>query len=531
MSDKFQEYQIERRLHPLTIFYRAIIGLQVLAVPLYLAFINKDSQEWFFIVLSIVFALVAFPFNFLSYYYFTFLIKKDEIIIKHGVLSRNQRNIPIERVQNVDITQNFLQQMLNIAKVEIQTAGGTETEGLLEYVSKKDAEEIRDVIRQYQNIIEQEKEDEKAVTVENDLQTEDELIDQETNSEQNTTPNYSYLNRKENGEKELFKMSIRELVTYGMLRFRPLVLVGIFILLQYLNVFPSLMEDVESYLDVESLKELDVTMIVIYAILFLLLTMFLSWIADILLTVNQFYDFRLSLEGNKLHTEYGLLGKRKGTIPLKKLQSVTMTSNFITRKLNLYSLRLQTAGLGVRKSMPEIAVPLASYNRVQELAHGIRNFQDPVDFKHVSPLTIRRAMFRYSMALLPILALGLYLTTWMALLLILTPLLYYAAVLRYQYRGYAIQDENILIKQGFFFQRISIIPIQKIQTLHIVETYFQRRLGLATINVDTAGMETFSDASIIDVAAEDAIGILDELTNAYNQKMQKGILAIGDKPS
>jgi len=527
MNDKFQEYQIERRLHPLTIFYRAIISLPGLAFPLYLAFMNKDSQEWFFIVLTIVFALVAFPFNFLSYYYFTFLIKKDEIIIKHGVLSRNQRNIPIERVQNVDITQNFLQQMLNIAKVEIQTAGGTETEGLLEYVSKKDAEEIRDVIRQYQNIIEQKKDGEKVAVEQDNNHTEDELIEENTYySTDRSTKTYNSFNSNNNGEKELFRMSIRELVTYGMLRFRPLVLVGIFILLQYLNVFPSVMEDVESYLDVESLKQLDVTMIVIYALLFLILTMFLSWIADIVLTVNQFYDFRLSLEGNKLHTEYGLLGKRKGTIPLKKLQSITMASNFITRKLNLYSLRLQTAGLGVRKSMPEIAVPLASYGRVQELAHGIRNYQEPIDFKHVSPLTIRRAIFRYSIGVLPIFAVGLYISIWMAFLLILTPLIYYAAVLRYQYRGYAIQDENIIIKQGFFFQRISIIPIQKIQTLHIVETFFQRRLGLATINVDTAGMETFSDASIIDVAAEDAIGILDELTNAFNQKMQDKIKSI-----
>jgi putative membrane protein len=515
MTNVFEEYQIERRLHPLTIFYRAIISLPGLLFPLYLAFVNKDSQEWFFIVLIIIFALVAFPFNFLSYFYFTFLIRKEEIIIKSGVLSRNQRNIPIERVQNVDITQNFLHQLLNIAKVEIQTAGGTETEGVLEYVSKSDAEEIRDVIRQYQNIIEQEKEEETKDKEDSEI-AEDQTSDHDQSNE-------NIFRKKINEETELFRMSVRELVTYGMLRFRPLVLAGIFILLQYFNIFPTMMEDVESYLDIKSLKELDVTMLIIYALLFLFITMFLSWIADILLTVNQYYDFRLSLEGNKLHTEYGLLGKRKGTIPLKKLQSITIASNFITRKLNLYSLRLQTAGLGVRKSMPEVAVPLARYERVNELAHGIRQHDEPIEYKHVSRLTIRRAMFRYSLVLLPIIALGIYLSTWMALLLVLTPLLYYAALLRYQYRGYAIQNDNIIIKQGFFFQRISIIPIHKIQTLHIVETFFQRRLGLATVNVDTAGMETFDDASIIDVASEDAAGILDELTNAFNQKMQKAI--------
>lgn len=509
MTNIQEEYQVERRLHPLTIFYRAIISLPGFAIPLYIALVNENTQEWFFMVLAVVFAIVAFPFNFLSYYYFTFLIKKEEIIIKHGVLSRNQRNIHIERVQNVDISQNFLQQILRIAKVEIQTAGGIETEGLLEFVSKNDAEEIRNVIRKYQNILEEEKKEE----IEED--TEKEVSDEDIDSETEPEP------EKETEEKELFKMSIRELVTYGMLRFRPLVLIGMLILLQYLNVFPGFYENIEEYLDVESIKHLDVTMIVIYLFLFLLFTMFLSWLADILLTVNQYYNFRLSVEGSKLHSEYGLLGRRKSTIPLKKLQSITMASNFITRKLNLYSLRLQTAGIGVKKSMPEVAVPLAKHDRVSNLAEGIRDHERPVDYKHVSRLTIRRAMFRYTMALLPILAIGIYLSTWLVTLVVMIPLLYYAAVLRYQYRGYAIQDNNVIIKQGFFYQRITIIPIIKIQTLHIVETFFQRRLGLATINVDTAGEQTFTDASIIDIASEDAKGILDDLTNAFNEKMLK----------
>ena len=516
MTNLEQDFNIERRLHPLTIFYRAIISLPAIAFPLYLAISNQDTTEWFYIILAIVFGLIAFPFSFLSYYFFTFLIKNDEIIIKSGVLSRNQRNIPLERVQNVDISQNVIHQLLGIAKVEIQTAGGSNTEGLLEYVSKSDAEEIRNVIRHYQNILEEEKLSED----ENDETDQDISIKEEHP--------YSIPEIKERikehtneTEKELYKMSIRELMTYGMLRFRPIVLVGVVVLMQYMNLFPGLIENLDEYVDAKSLEKLDVTMIVLYVFLGLFLTLFLSWIADIALTVNQFYNFRLSLDGNKLQTEYGLLGRRKGTIPLKKLQSMTIASNFITRKLNLFGLRLQTAGLGIKKSTPEVAVPLANIEPVNSLCRNILQYDESIDFTNVSRLTIRRAMFRYMIALLPLMAVGVYFSTWLLTLLLLIPLFYYGAVLRYQYRGYALQGDNVVIKQGFFFQRITIIPIKKIQTLHVVETFFQRRLGLATINVDTAGLQTFSDASIVDIAAEDADTILALLTNAFQEKMQK----------
>ena len=56
---------------------------------------------------------------------------------------KNNRTIPIDRIQNVDIVQNALQRIFRIASVKIETAGGKTTEGKLEYVGIQQAHAIR----------------------------------------------------------------------------------------------------------------------------------------------------------------------------------------------------------------------------------------------------------------------------------------------------------------------------------------------------------------------------------------------------
>ena len=99
--------------------------------------------------------------------------------------------------------------------------------------------------------------------------------------------------------------------------------------------------------------------------------------------------------------------------------------------------------------------------------------------------------------------------------LILTPLLYLAAYLRWKYRGYLIVDNTILIKQGFWFRRVSIIPVEKIQTLNIVETFFQRRLKLGSIYIDSAATGLAKDAGIEDVDTDEATNLMDLLIAAF----------------
>lgn len=494
MSELTTEFENETRLNPITIFYKLIVNLPGLIIPLYIALANNDRMEMLYIGIGALYGLLVLPSIILHYYYFTFFITPNELVIKSGIFARKQRNIPLSRVQNIEIEQNFLQRILGLARVKIETAGDSQSEGLFEFLSVRNAEHIRTVVNDFKNRIE--------------------IEDMENAEDTEYKPQPNFFKTK---SRELFRLSAKNLLIHGMLRFRPVFFVAVFIFFQYINMIPGAFEEMDQNYIAHYLEHADPMLLIIYLIAGTLIMLFLSWLVDILLTFNKFFGFNIFLEGDKLLTEQGLLGKRKGSIPLKKLQFMAIVTNVIKRKFGYYGLELQTAGLGERKRTPESAVPIARLDKIIRLARDIKDFAYPDEFIKVSKKTIRRAMIRYLIALIPIAIASYFIFPGFLWAFILTPLLYFAAVLRFQYRGYHIQDSSIIIRQGFIYQRVSIIPIEKIQTMRVISSFFQRHLGLATINIDTAGTSSFKDASIIDIDIRDAEIILAEIDEAFRK--------------
>ncbi len=497
------EQIFEKRLHPFTLLYRLVVALPNAALPIVFVLYSGNTGEWAYIFISLFLGFFILPGILLNYFYFDYTITEQEVVIRSGILSKKERHIKIDRIQNITITQNFLHKLMRIAKVQLETAGDATTEGNLDSVSIADSERIREIIRNHQH--------EKSATIINE---DGEKVVEELEEEE---------------ENVIFSMSLWDTIKYGAVRFRPIVLVAsawIFSMVSQFN--PNWTEELEVILESgykEYIKQLDVFMLVVYAIAGVLLVLFLSWIIDILLTVNTYHKFILVSERGKLLTSQGLFSSQKGAIPLKKLQMMVIKSNPITRKLNFYRLDLQTAGFGGgdgTKAKSETAIPFAKFSQVKDIINKIRAVELPEVFTKVSPKSIRRAVVKYLVFSIPV-GFALYFTFesfW--ILLILIPIIGFAAYIRYQYRGYHVENNQIIVKQGFWFQKISIIPIEKIQTLHKKSSYFQRRLGLATVEIDTAATVYGNDASIIDIDNDIATEIFDELNRLFIEDKNKG---------
>ncbi len=492
-----------RRLHPLTMLYRGIVSLPGILLGIITA-VNR-SEQTFTIILIIIFAIFALPGIVLGYYYFRFAITPRELVIHKGVLSRTTRNIPIERIQNIAVHQNFLQRILRIAKVQIETAGGQETEGELEFVSTAEADNIRRMIRSYQDTSQG---------------TAGAAAAPGTESIPVLTPDAE----TQEASNLVFSMSARDVVLCGMFGFSFVFVAIIFTGMQYFGVSPEGL--VESITDeqISYLRSLDEATLWLFGAVALFIAVVLSWVTGILLTLNRYYNFRLTLDDGKLYKQSGLLTLSKATIPLKKLQMLVITSNPLSRRFGFRALELQTAGFGTKQKGPEVAVPLAKKERVQELAAMVLPFSYPETFRPVSPLTIRRAMVRYSaLVVIAATAGSLLLSPSAWWLLVILPLLYYPAVLRFRARGYTVDEQNIIVKQGVWRERIAVIPLRRIQTISVSETLFQRRLGLATLLVDTAATSSGADAAIIDIAADDARAIAGEVMAAFHASYNKSV--------
>lgn len=503
MNDIYEEYNNYRRLHPLTLLYGLLRNLPVIAITLYFA-LQGDTEEIIYILIFIITGMFVIPGHILRWYYFSFLINEKEIIIKSGVFSRQTRNIPIERVQNVNVRQDVLQRIFGIAKIQIETAGDISSEGTLEYVKLKDADEINRIIRTYQ----------KKLSSRDTLETESESSSEESKKSDSSET----FNPSEGGD-VLFEMSRKDVLVYGMVRLRPLFLVYGIWAMSYITQFQYLNDLVFGYLDetMESFVDLPIYYLVLLVVAFALFSILISWIIDIVWTFAQFYGFRLIKDGNKLFESYGLLSKISSTIPLKKLQQITISTNPVKKKFDFYSMSLQTAGFDVYQKKANSGVPLAKKLQLSEITSKIFPVEIPESFNSISEKAIRRAFIRYLILLtFPIVA-GYFFVEWYtALGLLLAPLAYYFAYLRWKFRGYHIAKDLIFIKQGFWIQKVSIIPLIKIQTLHIKESFFQRKLGLATLFVDTASSFNINDAIIPDIDSSDAKHILDHLNREFN---------------
>jgi putative membrane protein len=139
-------------LDPRSIPCRALqSGTRILGGLLFVLVAGASSGNRFGSALGMVGLLVAVVavtgiWQYAYYRRFTYEVTPDTFDINSGVLSRREREIPYDRIQNVDVAQNAVQRALGIAEVRLETAGGQETEAQLRYVSRPEADRLQEVV-------------------------------------------------------------------------------------------------------------------------------------------------------------------------------------------------------------------------------------------------------------------------------------------------------------------------------------------------------------------------------------------------
>jgi putative membrane protein len=494
--------QEPQRLHPLTLLLRLGASLPALFFILLPTFQNPNSGNLLSVVLSVFYGVVALPAIVLQYLRFSYRITPKQIVIQKGVLRRQNRSIPIERIQNIQIQQNLVARLVGIAKVTIETAGSSATEGSLEYVSLSDAHEIRQVVRTFQH-----QTDEGERAAEADATADAEADPEDAPSE------------------TLFTMDLPRVLLSGAFRFSLLYIALIFSVVQFVD--PELI--VQRVLRSQGqIERLTTTMAVHPALTVLgttLVAVFFGWVSGILVHLTRYYGFSLWLDGDKLRKRHGLFTVTEGTIPLGKVQALILRTNPLMRAFGWYELEVQTIGMNVDEQGHRVIAPFAQYDDILALAQRVRSFDLPDDFGSVSRLTIRRRFFRYTFALSALLGPGIYFwpadwwhwggvaLPWWGFLLV--PGLLVWALLQYRNHGYAVRDDGLYIRRGVLTHYLWVLPTEKFHAFYATASIVQRRLGLKTLFVDTAGAAAFAYPEVIDLPAAEADPQMDRLYRRF----------------
>ncbi|MFB6302933.1 MAG: PH domain-containing protein [Haloferacaceae archaeon] len=414
----------------------------------------------------------------------------DTFDIRSGVISRREREIPLRRIQNVDISRSVVQRLLGIAAIDLETAGGGGTEAAVRYVSFAEAKRLQRAIADRKRGAEPAAE---APVHDGDL---------------------------------LFALSDRELALVGALSFDLRVPGLLFVLLSgSATAVPTVL----------GVRLGGTLAFVVLGAAVLLVVLLVSWGAGAVVAVLNYYGFRLTRVGDELQYERGLLRRYDGSIPLDKVQTLTVADNPLKRRFGYASLYIETAGhvpgptdRGSQGS--QVAVPLARAERARDLAREIEPFGDPA-IERPPGRVRRRYVARYLLGLGGLVGLLYGVETvvdagfpWYAPLALL-PVLVGAAHLKWCHRGYWLGDDHLVTRNGVLKRETKVVPYYRVQTVIDSRTLFQRRWRLGTVTADTAGSLslTGSDAAAVDVDQ----GVADRLRRTLVDRLRTALAERG----
>jgi putative membrane protein len=500
-------------LHPLSAVWNALrggwMGLSIggMVVGVFVI-LNLVSVTPLLFLLPVGF-VIGIGYGIAYYVLFEYQLTEDTFDVTSGVFNRKHREIPFRRIQNIDTSQSFIQRLLGLSVVKLETAGGGQTEAELNFVSREEASRLQSIIRKRK----------RSSPAEEDATAES--MDETADSDSTL----------------LFKFQPTELVILSVALLRPgaaLVLLGIpfaedlavTILLTLARPFGGPAE--------LSLTGLSSDEIFALAIVALPLIALVTWVVSAVYTAIAYFDFELERIDSNLVYERGLLSRYSGTIPLEKVQTLSITEPVLARPLGYAGLTVETAGYSPSQSQSndsETAIPLTRRERTLELARSIEPFDDQnleLTFTRSPKQARRRYAVRYLSVVVVLVIIGYAISivyngfSYWYTPVVLLPLVPIAAHYKWKHRGYHVGENHIALRDGFWRRTTRIVSYYRLQTVLTQQTVFQRRLDIADLTADTASSATLlsGEATAYDIATEDAKQLHERLREQLQREVQ-----------
>lgn len=100
--------------------------------------------HFFFFILGAASSII---FPFLSYKFWRFIVRDDDVYIERGVLTRVKTTAPFLRIQHIDVIQSVLDRIFGLGKLVIYTAGTRGADVTIPGLPIEYAEHLRDRLK------------------------------------------------------------------------------------------------------------------------------------------------------------------------------------------------------------------------------------------------------------------------------------------------------------------------------------------------------------------------------------------------
>lgn len=463
---------MEGRLHPTSLLFtvwgamRRMTWFVVLAVVF-----RREATVVFYLIPPLALMMAA---GAVRYFSFRWRLDDGELVIRQGVVGKSERHIPLDRVQDVRFEQAVLQRMLGVCVVHVETAGGKGgPEASLSVLRLDDAERLRTAI--FEGRAKPDAVPAPAAT---------------------PIPQRAVLR----------SLTTRELILGGITSTRIasffLIVAPFFAVADDLGIW----ENALTRTLFERLGSLPGSTALLLGIAVTVVVLVGAVVGSALWMVLLFHGFALSRAGEDLHRTFGLFTRRESSLPRRRIQVLEIEEGLLRRLFGLAAVRADTAGGGVgqeesRRTGRDVLIPVIPRAEAEAMLSAFFPGlpAEAPRWTAVDPSAIRRGTVRASVPVVLAGVIALVVTGLLpgvnaatriaigAVMVLAVPAIYALNRMSYRHLGYANGDEYFHTRRGWLTRSTHVVPVRNIQSVAVLQGIFDRRWGVATLVVDTAG--------------------------------------------
>ncbi|UYW01618.1 PH domain-containing protein [Flavobacterium agricola] len=432
---------------------------------------GSETQSFWYLGIFVVLALFISVLRFLTYRFYIDTTNQ-EFVLQRGILAKEKLIIALDRIFEVNLEQKYFHILLGVYKVRLDTAGSDKDEVVIQSLSKKDA----DVLRNY--IINYKKEKDLVAEIE-PIRNETVSENKDTGAETNQTIRISLLS--------LFKNSL--VSNY----FKTLGILLLFFNTIFENIKNFNEEVLSGYLDNFTAIQAISSSIAVSFILFVLL--FLG--IHIAVGVLQYFGYSITKNKQSLLIQYGLIQKFQTIVQPRKIQYYVFVTSKFMRLLNVNTLKLALIGNpSEKKQKSSVKIPALQQLELET----IKNFLNLSTQQNEQLLTIKpnvrmlvAPMFLITFLLLLFCAYvyildDVFLTlNFCVAIFCLWIVIFVVQYINFKRFTISVFSDKIIIKQGTLQTKITVLEMNKVQAVVQQQAWWHQKIGLTRLELKTAG--------------------------------------------
>ncbi len=445
--------------------YLRVIARQMWPILLIVLIKPTEGRGLMVTLIALGVAFLSFIYAIVSYRRYYYFIQNNELCVRSGVFRKIVLNVPFDRIQSVDFKQNIIHQFFNVVSVQVDTAGSKGSELEIDAISLPHAEELRNTVLAYKKT--------HAAEV--------------AESEGGIPP----IPAMEEPPELIMALSPKDLMKVGISsnHLRTAAIIFAF--------FVGLADDVEQLLDWDVWGQLDDTTIAASILSFLVillavpLLLFVSFFITLIRTVLKYYDLKFWRDGNSYKVVSGLLTRNEKSIQRSKIQIIQWVTSPLKRMFGIFQMNIYQATSVNQGKDKSLVIPGCYMEQVEHTLDTIvPKFRDAVFTAH----TMHPAIVILMVCIFGFIpALGFGFLAWYTgsivqwILVLIFPLAIWMGILYQRKRKLRIHPDYIVSEGGIFGTTNKLIEIYKIQSVTIHSSPMQRRRGVTSLHIYTAG--------------------------------------------